>query len=129
MRATNTRSCPAEAAMVQTGRDPTEVCPHTAQERQASSDGGGETDMHVVGAQIVGLMRCGDTDTEEARRHRHIVALMRRGYTDAQIIKHHTLVEQHLSPPLLASIREETGGVRAGMWIGGVGRMAPAFRL
>lgn len=94
---------------MQTGRDPTEVCPHTAQERQASSDEGGETDMHVVRAQIV--------------------ALMRRGYTDTQIIKHHTLVEQQLSPPLLASIREETGGVRAGMWIGGVGRMAPAFRL
>ena len=107
MRATNTRSCRAEAAMVQTGRDPTEVCPHTAQERQASSDGGGETDVDVVRAQIVGLMR--------------------RGYTDRQIMKHHTLVEQLLSPPLLASIREETG-VRAGMWIAGVGRMPPAFR-
>lgn len=95
--------------MVHTGRDPTEPCPPIAQERRASSDGGGETDMHAVRAQIV--------------------ALMRRGYTDTQIIKHHTLVEQQLSPPLLASIREETGGVRAGMWIGGVGRMASAFRF
>jgi len=100
-------------SMEETGRhparDPTEACPHTAQEGQASSDGDAETHVDVVRAQIV--------------------ALMRRGYTDRQIIKHHTLVEEELSPALLATIREETGGVRAGMWIGGVGRMAPAFRF
>ena len=109
MSPANTRRSGAEAVPTteHTGRDASEPSPHAPHERQPSSDGGGETDVDVVRAQIVGLMR--------------------RGYTDRQIMKHHTLVEQLLSPPLLASIREETG-VRAGMWIAGVGRMPPAFR-